>query len=438
MESRIWRTLKVLFSFDNLAITIATIGAIAAFYFLPQNFDFLDPVKEALGDLDITDMVFSQFRNDEDIPVDTNVVLVNIGMSDRAGIAQILNNVNWYEPAVVGIDAFFRAPKDSAGDAALQEALAKTPNLVLLSKVAYAEESKEEDVERWEMSHVDPDRLYDTLELSHPMFARQGAHGFANLVLDNEASFMTCREVSFIEPWTGGTEYSFPVEIVRRFDPAAADRALERGVGEQVINFHGNIGTYYNLDEWQASDPELDLSFLKGKIVLLGYMGPDFETKSLEDNFFTPLNHNYVGRSFPDMYGVVIHANTISMILRGNYIETMSTEASIWIGLLVLVINVMIFTYMFEHHENWYDVFAVSLQLLESLGMAILIVYVFDNYDYKLALTPAIVSVFVVGTIHDLYQDSIKKLILTAWERAKRRRKTATSDVPPRTDGGYD
>ena len=430
MAQRFRRTLKVLFSFDNLAITIATVGAIAAFYFIPQNFDFLDPVGEALGDLDITDMVFSQFRNDEDIPVDTNVVLVNIGMADRAEIAQILNNINWYEPAVVGIDAFFRAPKDSAGDMALAQAMAQTPNLVLVSKVAFSEESQEEDMERWEMSDVDPDRLYDTLELSHPLFAGKGAHGFANLVIDSEESFMTCRLVSFIEPWTGGTEYSFPIEIVRRFDERAADRALERGISEQVVNYHGNIGTYYNLDVWQAIDPELDLSFVRGKIVLLGFMGPDFETKSLEDAFFTPLNRNYIGRSFPDMYGVVVHANTISMIMRGNFIETMSTEASLWIGFIVLVINVMMFTYMYEHHEDWYDVFAVSVQLMESISMLFLIVWVFDRYDYKLALTPAIISVFVVGTVHDLYQDSIKKLILTAWERAKHRRKSATSDTP--------
>jgi len=420
--------LRTLFSFDNLAITIATIAVVGLLYVIPQNFDFLNPVSKALGDLDITDMVFSQFRNEDDTPVDTNIVLVNIGMADRSEIAMMLRHLSQHEPAAVGIDAFFRAPKDSASDTELAEAMAQVRNLVLVSKVAFKKESGEEDVERWAMSDVAEDEVYDTLETSHPLFTRHAAHGYANLVLDQEASFMTCREVSFVEPWGTSTEYSFPVELARVVNPEAAERAIARGEGEQTVNFHGNYGTFYHVDAWQALDPDFDLSFVRGKIVLLGFMGPDLETRSLEDAFFTPLNENYIGRSFPDMYGVVIHANVITMILRGNYIESMDQRTSILIGLLVLVANVMMFTWMYEHHEKWYDMFAVAVQLAESLGIMYLIIIVFDRYDYKLALTPALLSVFLVGTVHDLYQDSLKKIIVGGLRRVKRGRKSATSD----------
>ena len=436
MADRVRRTLHILFSFDNLAITIATVGVVALLYVIPQNVDFLNPVSQALGDFDITDMAFSKFRNEEEVDVDTNIVLVNIGMADRAEIAQIIQNLNWYEPAVIGVDAFFRQPKDPIGDSALAEAFAQTKELVLVSKVAYTEEAKEEDVERWAMSEADADRLFDTLEMSHPNFSWYADHGFANLIIDQEVSFMTCREIAMLEEWTGGVESSFPVVVTQHYDREAAQRALDRGVGEQTLNYHGNVSSFYHVDVWQALDPEFDLSFVEGKIVLLGFMGPNLETKSLEDAFFTPLNESYVGRSFPDMYGVVIHANAISMILRGNYIETMDDDMAIIIGFLVLIANVMMFTYMYEHYEDWYDMFAIGVQLAESLGILFLIVWVFDMYDYKLALTPALLSVFLVGTVHDLYQDSLKKVILGARERMKRRRKTATSDTSQRTDTG--
>ncbi len=420
--------LRTLFSFDNLAITIATIAAVGLLYVVPQNFDFLNPVSQALGDLDITDMVFSQFRNEDDTPVDTNIVIVNIGMADRSEIAVMLQNLARHQPAAVGIDAFFRAPKDSASDAELAEAMAQIDHLVLVSKVAFKKESNEEDVERWAMSEAAEGEVFDTLETSHAMFTQHADHGYANLVLDQEASFMTCREVTFVEPWGTATEYSFPVALAKSVDPAAAQRAIARGEGEQTVNYHGNYRSFYHVDVWQALDPDFDLSFVRGKIVLLGFMGPDLETRSLEDAFFTPLNENYVGRSFPDMYGVVIHANVISMILRGNYIESMDQTTSILIGLLVLVVNVMMFTWMYEHHEKWYDMFAVAVQLAESLGILFLIITVFDSSDYKLALTPALLSVFLVGTVHDLYQDSLKKIIVGGLRRVKRGRKSATSD----------
>ena len=70
-----------------------------------------------------------------------------------------------------------------------------------------------------------------------------------------------------------------------------------------------------------------DLSFIKDKIVLLGFMGINLNDKTFEDIFFTPLNERYAGKSFPDMYGVVIQANIISMILNKKYINTMPQVA---------------------------------------------------------------------------------------------------------------
>lgn len=408
---------KIMFSFDNVMITLGTIGVSAALYFIPQNFDFLNPVGQALQDLDLTDMVFSKFRDEQKFSVDTSIVIVNIGNETREGIARIVRNINRYSPKVVGVDAFFRMPKDRYADSLLADAFQSTQNLVLVSKVAF----KSSD-----------ERAFDTLETSDPMFMKGVRTGYANLVVDQQRSFMTCRETTLQERYAGKVEPSFALAIANVFAPSMAATGRQRPEGIESINFRGKETSFYLVDADMALDSTADLSIVTDKAVILGFMGASLGTASFEDNFFTPLNEHYVGRSFPDMYGCVVHANILSMILHKNYIERMPFWWSIIVGFIVLVANVMFFTYMYTKYESWYDVIAVSTQLLESLAMLFLIVFVFSNYDYKLALTPALFGVFLVGTVHDLYQDSLKKIILTAISRIQRRKRFASSRKPLR------
>ncbi len=418
---------RVLLSFDNFMITALTCGVIAAFYFIPGNFDFLNPITQAIGDVDLTDMVFTKFRDESKVKADTNIVLVNIGYADRSEIAEILRVVQSAQPAVVGVDAFFKTVKDSASDSELAAAMAATENLVLVSKVAYAAESSEGPVDSWAESTVDDASTFDTLETSIPLFTQHASTGFANFIIDQGASFMTCREISFYEKVNEQSEPSFAIKLAEAINPEAVAVAKGRGDRIEVINYCGNHSAFYTVDLEQILDPEFDGSFMKGKIVMLGFMGAKIGANSFDDNFFTPLNQRYVGRSYPDMYGVVIHANVVSMILQGSYIDGMSKQSSLIVGFIILVLNVMLFTYIFTRYEVWYDMVAVAIQLFESVAILFLIVFVFDTYDYKLVLTPALVSVALLGTVHDLYQDSLKKLILMFIKRLKNRKKPASS-----------
>ncbi len=421
--------MRSFFSLDNLAIVLATCGAVALLYVVPKNFDFLNPMTQALGDFDMTDMVFTQFRDDSKVTVDTNIVIVNIGDRGRGEIAEMLVRINHAEPAVVGIDAFFRAPKeeDPESDSALSAAMASTKNLVLASKVAFKEEAQEGVVDQWVASAVEADRVFDTLETSHPMFTAQAPMGYANLIIDQEAAFMTVREVSFEEECAGRKEHSFPIRIAQVIAPSKAAAALARHETHEVINFRGGLEKFYALDADQVLDPETDLGLLKGKVVLMGFLGPKIGDQAYSDNFFTPLNRHYAGRSYPDMYGVVIHANVLSMILSGQFINAMPFWASMVLALLVLILNVNLFTFIYKHYENWYDTLAIVTQLGQSLLILYLTIVVFDTYQYKLALTPTLIGVALVGTIHDLYEDSLKKIILTAWAKINRRRASLQS-----------
>jgi len=415
----LWR---IVFRLDTIMVMVATIVVIWLAYIIPQNFDFLNPVGQALGDIDLTDMVFSQFRNDESNVVDTSIVLVNIGTGSRADIADILERVNEAQPLAVGLDVFFRTRKDSTTDMRLVNALAATKNLVMVSKVAYKAGATSET-----NSPLTHSGAFDTLETSLPMFRGNARTGFANLVIDQEAAFMTCRETSLQELCANAVEPSFALAIADIVAPEAARNARRRGNELETINYHGNYGSFYHIDYQQVLDPSVSLDFMRGKTVLIGYMGSQFDDATLEDKFFTPLNDHYVGRAFPDMFGVVVHANVLSMITRRQYINTMPFWMSILVGAIVLVFNVSLFTWLYERYESWYDVLVVVIQLTQSIGMLFLIVIVFERLHYKLALTPALFGVFLVGTVHDLYQDSLKKIILSLVSRWQPRSKSASS-----------
>lgn len=411
---------RIVFTFDNAMVTLATIVVIWLAYLIPQNFDFLDPVGKALGDVDLTDMVFSQFRNDQRSTVDTSIVLVNIGHASRGEIATILDRINEHNPAAVGLDVFFYNPKDPYEDSLLAASLQRTQNLVMVSRVDYKSSIAGEAID-------DDAGAFDTLVTSNPMFQQQHATGFANLVIDQQAAFMTCREISLYDSCAGRLEQSFALKLASVARPERAAKAMTRNNELETINYHGNVESFYFINLDQALDPTVSLELVRGKVVLLGFVGDNESDATTEDKFFTPMNKHYVGRAFPDMHGVVIHANILSMILADNYINTMPFWLSIAVGLFILCCNVVLFTWVYEHIENWYDVIAVVAQLSQSIGMLFLIVLVFDKFQYKLALTPAIAAVFVVGTAHDLYQDSLKKIILSLYGRLKQRRNSATS-----------
>ena len=68
-------------------------------------FSAFDPLGQALGDMELTDIAFSQLRSDPSI--DTNIVIINIGSLPRRGVAEQIRILNKYKPKVIGMDSFF-------------------------------------------------------------------------------------------------------------------------------------------------------------------------------------------------------------------------------------------------------------------------------------------------------------------------------------------
>jgi CHASE2 domain-containing sensor protein len=381
----------------NFLCTLFIFAILGMLSSIPIQSDVLNPVESAFDDFELTDIVFSKLRPDTLYKADTNIVLINIGRLNRAGIAEQIKIINQYKPRVIGIDAAFRTPKSLEGDTALAHALASAENLVLVSGVHQFNQTT---------------RQYDTLETSHPMFNIHGHTGFANLIVENDDYYKSCRSFSPREQVRGHTELAFPVKVAQLYQPGIIKRFLQRNNAYEYINYRGNFtsGSFYAVDVAEVFDPQWDGSFLKDKIVLMGFMGENFQSRTLEDKLYTPLNENYVGKAHPDMYGVVVHANSISMILREKYINESPVAIEILIAAVLCFLNVVLFSLIMHHLGDWYDSLTIIWQLMQTCMIMYVVVALFYMFNLKINLTLALAAVLLSSNALELYYHIVLRL----------------------------
>lgn len=369
---------------------------------LPAQFDLLDPIGEALNDFELTDMVFSQLK--ENPPPDTHIVLVNIGTLDRSGIAEQIKALNKFKPKIIGIDVFFRERRDFRSDIELMLALQEVENLVLVSDL------------------LDPDsasNCFQGMSSSNVIFTGNASLGFAEMKTTAEG-YKTVREFVPFSCVKDSATAAFSVVVAGKFDSASVDLLKRRHNEREVINWKGNYRNFYQLDVKDILNPESDLSFIKDKIVLMGFMGEhQLGEPSLEDTFFTPLNPIPAGRSYPDMYGVTLHANIISMILEREYIFQFPWWGDILITIVLLYLNVALFIYIAERKKVYYDLITKSLILIEIIVLFALSILLLLYFHVKLDFTFAILTILLSGDLTELYVGSLRELSKNAIQKMR-------------------
>jgi CHASE2 domain-containing sensor protein len=387
----VWRRL---FKIDYL-LSAALVFAVLKF--LPMFFevDFLNPIENTLEDFSITDIVFSDFLADDDVTVDSSVVLVNIGHLNRRQIAQQINIINKYSPKVIGFDSFFRSEKTPELDFPLEMAFAEAENLVLVSQL-YNYDSV--------AGH------FDTLLVSHPKFNRHATTGFANFIIRQD-NFRTVRTFTPKEYVRNEMHLSFPLEVLKYSRPEKVERFLRRNNPEEIIDFRGNFDRYITLDGMDVFRRCDSLDFLRDKIVLMGFLGPDTSTLVTEDVFFTPRNPQYVGKTYPDMYGVVVHANIISMLTTERFYSSMPYWMSILLTVLIVYGNMVLFGFLRESYEQWYEPMSIIIIFVELIFWFFAILNVFYLLRYEIKIAGDFFAIIFCVTAFEAYHDSIKPIV---------------------------
>lgn len=248
-------------------------------------------------------------KYDRRFPLDSNIVLVNIGALSRSELAKEIDIISKYKPRVIGIDGIFKDLKDQISDSLLEHSFRKFDRLVLGGRLIYNSKKK----------------YFDSLITSHDYFLSNTRIGYFTIgtstELINENKVEMPRFFSVSEIIKNFKYQHFIVEIIRGFDSIKFEKFLKRKNQIEYINFEGGYYRFRKLDVNDIFHPTTDLSFLKDKIILMGFMGSTIGDSSKEDKFYSPLRSLNPDSREPDLFGVEFLARGVAMILSESYID---------------------------------------------------------------------------------------------------------------------
>lgn len=272
----------------------------------------MNPLVKALEDFSFLDVYYSENLTESN-KINNEIVLINIEHNDRRKIVQLLKRLVEEDAKVIGVDVIFKDLQEAVVDSSLAKVLGNEK--MVLSYVVVA----------------------DGIVKNHDFLKGNADGGYANFSFDNTNSVI--REFQGMYIRNNKEYHSFSKIIVEK--ALSKDSWKKFGFDEKLqtsraIRYFGDQDRFltFGHDEFMQSS---DRSIVKDKIVLLGYMGTPIGNKfDIEDKHFTPLNTITSGKSIPDMYGVVIHANVIAMLLNNDLMHRLS---NFWIVILCLVLG---------------------------------------------------------------------------------------------------
>ncbi len=338
--------------------------------FLFSKFDAVRSFKQGAHGFDLYDFYYSE-KEKNDLSRDTNIVLIQVE-NDRDKIAEQVNVIEKHKPAVIGIDVIFDHTKDSASDFKLAQSLGSASNIVYAYRLSPAQL---------------PERQSNIFITA----GREVYSGYIDVIPDRYSvitKYAPFRKINTKD------NFAFTSRIIQLFSKKFF-RELEQGKhAEQVINYKGSIDRYtaFTKEELTLYDKNNQLQqVLENKIVLLGYFTKDPPLVK-EDLFFSPLNGDAGPDSSPDMYGVVIHANILSMILGESY----SKITPDYISYLAAFLFTFLFLLYIIYIQSENDLPSYSTILLIQFLIILFVLYfflkVYDLFSWKTPLLPALIS----------------------------------------------
>jgi len=373
---------KYLFERDTIFATISVFVLLILLRLIPINFYVLNPLKLALKDFDFNDMAYAKLEKGAD-SIDRRIAIVNIGDADREEIAYLIESVAAMQPKVIGLDILFEGEREEHKDSILREVLKKTKNLISVSRLVPIGDS----------IIVDPNYFDSSLNM----------RGAANLIGEDIG---TIRYYVPFEEVNGKKYPHISSAIIREYDRSAYEKLEKRHKVVETINYTRKVNdeSIRELKGYQIIQGENLLMgqvkeyLIKDKIVLLGYVNPN--PNNIEDKKFTPMNTKYAGKQRPDMNGVVVQANIISMVLDGNYIKKMPKWAAWLVAAIIGWLHMSLFMRYYLEDHIWFHLVAKLAQVFSAIFFAYLGILIFDQYrikiDMKYTLYVIILAVDVI------------------------------------------
>ncbi|HNK61517.1 MAG TPA: CHASE2 domain-containing protein [Chitinophagaceae bacterium] len=380
---------KYLTERDTIFATLWVFIFIVLLGSIPLNLGVLNPLKLGLKDFDFNDVYYSHVGNEQRNDIDQNITVVNIGAADRAGIAMLVEKVASYKPKVMGLDVLLDGERDPVQDSLMRDVVQKNKNLVLAVK--YQEDSS------------------GKLIGGHNFFKTDSSlFGYVNFPYNSETE-----TIRYYYPFKKDAHNqhnvlpSFTSAILKLYDSNAYKR-VEKMVDKKVTIVYSRRVTEKK-KQYLVVEPEtlmtdgVDTSALQGKIVLLAYATP-FNPLDIEDKKFTPMNEKYAGKSIPDMNGIIVHANIISMVMEDNFIKKVPFWGNLLLAILVCWLHMSFFIHYYLESHIWFHLAAKIAQVLSAIFFIWLGIEIYTRYHVKVDMKLSLVTIALAVDVIYFYE----------------------------------
>jgi CHASE2 domain-containing sensor protein len=345
---------------------------------------FTRPFRDvALTDLYYSTMLKKQVYND-------SIIIVNIEHRSRHEMAGMIDSIQQYKPKVLALDIVF-SQKEDTGSAYLWEVFRKYDNYVFSYKGAFARNEKEVISDPWLV---------------------QAKGGYVNMAgVDKEHS-----TVRFFYPYYNG-QTAFTTAIMKAYDSSLTAQFNMAKDERWQIRYYGGDSAFKKIDYHTIMHGKLDSQLIKNHIVLFGYMGiePGSGNKTQvytidEDRLFTPLNTQLTGRSYPDMYGVAVHANILRMMLDKDYTRVVPRWILWMIAFLLGWILVPVFTRWYIQKGMWFHPLTRLVQLLLGIVAVCISLLLYRYGNIKAEPAVFLITIFFIVDLILFYGAFVKFL----------------------------
>lgn len=265
-------------------------------------------------------------------PDEKNIVLVNISDLPVDAIKDQIEILSLYEPAVIGVDYFpERSPKNNER---IQFKKLVLPLLIDSGKVTVAQN----------------------------YFTDSAYYGFVNI-----SSYSTFQQKITSK---GVPYHSFPSRIVELYNDNSKQEVVNN-TRKEIIKYAGNTYDFTYLGDLSKATPEL-LERIKGKIVLVGYLGVGNPIPTSQDEL--DVHHT----PYSAMFGVVYWANAIYTLL-GNQISKLNFFQCSLIFFVIVLANTIITPILLRVRFS-YMIIKIS-QIIQIISLFIISSFLLHRYD---------------------------------------------------------
>jgi CHASE2 domain-containing sensor protein len=363
---------------DTIFATLSVFLVMGLLALIPINTHFLDPVKLALNDFEYTDLAYSKMGKNKNSFIDTNIIVVDIGHLNRRQIAETIKKVKLAQAKVIGVDILFEKPKDSVADLELKTLFNENKNIVMSYR-------------------LNTDVKFDAQQGYFYTYAKN--KGFVNFVAENVGVIRNFQPFIKVE---GKTYSSFTSAIVKEYNAELYQKLESRNKKIETINYNRLDNKYLMVSASKVIDDTTNMEAFKNKIVLIGFVSK--VANDIEDKHYTPLNLVSAGKGLPDMNGVYIHANVLSMVISGAYISKVPSWINWLIAFVVCWFHMAFFIKYSKEGHMWFHLKVKIASIIMSIFFIYIGLWFFNYFDLKLNMTATLVAVLLAIDVLYFYE----------------------------------